>query len=238
MNTKLHVFFENKDFFDNPCIAFDFTTAFILKRGSFTFRSENGICGKVTENSIALFPKGVVIKKEVLQSLECHLIFYKEDAEGLNEYFFKPIPISERNLQNIELLDKHYAFFKLDVDGFEEHICNDILYDIIYHDNNSFKTFVEQCVNKNMSIGQMADEYGYSYSGFLNKFKKEMQVLPCDYIQKKKLLKANQLLASGKSVVQTAMECSFNSEYYFSNWFKKQSGISPAEFKKRLRILF
>ena len=32
MNTKLHVFFENKDFFDNPCIAFDFTTAFILKQ--------------------------------------------------------------------------------------------------------------------------------------------------------------------------------------------------------------
>ena len=54
-----------------------------------------------------------------------------------------------------------------------------------------------------------------------------------DYIRKKRLNKACELLRDGYNVTETAYKTGFANPNYFSKAFKKEFGVKPTEYQKK-----
>ena len=73
---------------------------------------------------------------------------------------------------------------------------------------------------------------GLSYSYFKKLFIDKYGCPPVKYITKLKINRACELLMTGKfSISEIANLCGFENVYYFSNVFKKHTGVSPKNYK-------
>lgn len=92
-------------------------------------------------------------------------------------------------------------------------------------------------INNNFENIEITNAYLASLSNiseiyFRKCFIKAMGMSPHKYILSLRIEKAKRLLQNGKSVSETAAECGFSSQYYFSSAFKKKCGFSPTEYVK------
>lgn len=86
------------------------------------------------------------------------------------------------------------------------------------------------------SIGQIAEAFFVSKYHLCRVFKNGMKVTLIEYLNQVKIKNARQLLEfSDREVGDIAEACGFNSVAYFSNVFKKITGISPSEYRKNIR---
>ncbi len=68
---------------------------------------------------------------------------------------------------------------------------------------------------------------------FLKEFKKHTGITPMRYVKKMRIEKAKSLLChSDMNITQISTSCGFTSIHHFSNVFKKETGLSPALYKK------
>lgn len=75
-----------------------------------------------------------------------------------------------------------------------------------------------------------------SYSGLRALFKNFGQGTIHEHIQRARLDQARLLLADTRlSVKDVAAQLSFSSEFYFSHFFRHQTGMSPTEFRQHLK---
>jgi AraC-like DNA-binding protein len=83
-------------------------------------------------------------------------------------------------------------------------------------------------------VASLAKQVYLSPDYFRSVFKREVGQPVTKYLIGKRIDHARLLLTStDTTVAQIAEECGFSSPYYFSRMFKKYSGISPAEFRKK-----
>lgn len=76
-----------------------------------------------------------------------------------------------------------------------------------------------------------------SYSGLRALFKNSGQGTVHGHIQRARLDQARLLLADRRlSVKDVAAQLSFSSEFYFSHFFRHQTGMSPTEFRRHQKI--
>lgn len=135
---------------------------------------------------------------------------------------------------------------------FEQHsLFNIILQEFIYDsfissniDNSKDFAFIFEMldsINNNIrekDVLAIALEYSpYSSDYTTRKFKKIIGDAPKKYIIKTKLNLARNLLQQDVTIKETAFNCGFNDELYFSRIFKKYLKISPREYKKQQLIL-
>src|SRR5439155_23108179 len=75
-----------------------------------------------------------------------------------------------------------------------------------------------------------------SYSGLRARFRSSGQGAIHEHIQRARLDQARLLLADDRlSVKDVAAQLSFSSEFYFSHFFRRRAGMSPAAFRKHLK---
>jgi AraC-like DNA-binding protein len=75
-----------------------------------------------------------------------------------------------------------------------------------------------------------------SYSGLRAMFQGSGQGTIHEHIQQARLDQARLLLADGRlSVKDVAAQLSFSSEFYFSHFFRRHTGMSPSEFRQHLK---
>lgn len=94
--------------------------------------------------------------------------------------------------------------------------------------------FMNEHVEKQLTVQQIADFTGYSCSYFYRKFIAQTGYAPIDYFIRLKINKASiLLLRSSMSVAQIAHKLGFSSPDYFSRTFARIVGISASEFRKQ-----
>lgn len=82
------------------------------------------------------------------------------------------------------------------------------------------------------SIDQMAKYAGMSKFHFIREFKKTTGTTPGQYIMRRKITHAKELLLNRQSMVkEVAFKAGFNDADYFSKVFKKYTGYRPDEFR-------
>lgn len=82
------------------------------------------------------------------------------------------------------------------------------------------------------NVDQLSRELHISRTSVLRLFKKELGISPSDCLARKRLQYAMHLLrSSGASVAEVARNCGFADPNYFSRFFSKQTGKSPAAFR-------
>lgn len=89
--------------------------------------------------------------------------------------------------------------------------------------------------NTDYTVSHIASEVGMGFENFRKKFKEEFSISPHQYRQKQIYQKAwHLLLGSDASIQAVAQQLGFEDEHYFSRFFKKHNGLSPAHFRASL----
>jgi two-component system response regulator YesN len=89
--------------------------------------------------------------------------------------------------------------------------------------------------NEYLSLSHAANEAGMSDSYFSRCFKEELGLSFIDYMIKLRMEKAKELLqAADSKTYEVAYAVGYSDYPHFSKSFKKYSGLSPNEYKKRL----
>ena len=93
---------------------------------------------------------------------------------------------------------------------------------------------IRESIESSVTIQQIADELGVSYSNFRKLFKEYTGLSPATYQQELRLLRAKELLTTTDlSVKEIAYRLNFESPDYFSSKFKAKMGCKPSEIKAR-----
>ena len=93
--------------------------------------------------------------------------------------------------------------------------------------------YVETHLNQQITVQQMAEAAGYHVSHFTRLFQSRMGISPGQFILQKKTETATQLLTSTDlPIASIADSLGFGSQFYFSNFFKKQTGMTPSSYRR------
>ena len=96
---------------------------------------------------------------------------------------------------------------------------------------------VEQRLCEPMNTTDLAKACFVSYSGLQKLFAYALGCSVSEYITKRRLSRASmELLSSGKSVTDIALDYQYNSPEAFSRAFRRFWGITPSEFRKTRRF--
>ena len=121
----------------------------------------------------------------------------------------------------LELIRK-YEFFESEEDSEENDFA---IGEIVEYIDNNFL--------KKITLDELAFLFRTNRSTLFREFKLFTGNSPIAYIAKKKIKTAKEKLKNRKkTITQIADELQFESEPYFCKFFKKQTGLPPAEYRK------
>lgn len=81
-----------------------------------------------------------------------------------------------------------------------------------------------------INIDRIAKQYNKTSFQLIRAFKAHTGLTPIAYFILIRLNKAKNLLASGNTLIDTALECGFFDQSHFTNSFKKYFGVSPKQY--------
>jgi AraC-like DNA-binding protein len=85
------------------------------------------------------------------------------------------------------------------------------------------------------SVEEAAQHVGLSPRRFRERFRRETGFSPLEYLERRRVEAARKLLASGgRSVTEVAFALGFSSSAYFAAVFKRFTGQSPRQFRRRV----
>jgi AraC-like DNA-binding protein len=97
---------------------------------------------------------------------------------------------------------------------------------------NKARLRIRQELESDLTIQQVADELGVSYSNFRKLFKEYTGISPALYQQDLRLQRAKELLSTtDMSIKEIAYQLNFESPDYFSSKFRAKVGRKPSEFR-------
>jgi AraC-like DNA-binding protein len=99
---------------------------------------------------------------------------------------------------------------------------------------NRARLRIREGLESELSIQEIAEELGVSYSNFRKLFKEYTGLSPAVYQQELRLLRAKELLSTTDlSIKEIAYRLAFDSPDYFSAKFKAKMGQKPSEIRQR-----
>lgn len=105
------------------------------------------------------------------------------------------------------------------------------------HNDDSIKnaqSFIEEEYKNDLSVEKLADTFAMSKRNFIRRFKKATNNTPIQYIQRVKIEAAKKSLESGVTSINTIMyDVGYNDLNTFRDTFKKYTGITPVEYKRK-----
>lgn len=94
-------------------------------------------------------------------------------------------------------------------------------------------TYADKNIQRSVSVAEMAEIAGYHPSHFTKLFRSRFSVSPAQFIIQKKAHYAMDMLRNTvKSVADISDSLGFSSQFYFCNFFKKQTGMTPTEYRQ------
>jgi AraC-like DNA-binding protein len=95
--------------------------------------------------------------------------------------------------------------------------------------------YIRENIDRTIFINELSSLCYLTNDHLIRLFKKEMQCTPVQYINQKKIEKAQLMLIIGeKAIKDIAFGLSFDNIAYFYRLFKKMTGVSPLLYKKGL----
>ncbi|MBR2384941.1 MAG: helix-turn-helix transcriptional regulator [Clostridia bacterium] len=120
-------------------------------------------------------------------------------------------------------LTRKYLFSKNEEDGYWGFKFEEII------------DYVNLHYNEKITLDEIAFLFNTNRSAFCNQFKMHTGYTFINYIANRKIEKTKELfLTSNLSISQIAQALNFDDVAYFCRFFKKQTGLTPKEYKKQL----
>lgn len=211
----------------------------LVESGSFYLESNDGSY-TISAGEGACFRQNVLYQRKVILPVKMHLFRYTTERTlfASDHIVFSDKERIASTLHLLNILDK--GIFK---DDFEKrrHIFKDLM--LQYEMENEIvpceDPIIEQAITRiksqfqnKINLDEIGKTSGLSYVQFLRRFKAYCKLTPTEYVTALRLQKAKELLTNTDfQIKRIAYCCGFENEYYFSNFFKKQIGISPTAFR-------
>ncbi len=97
----------------------------------------------------------------------------------------------------------------------------------------TLKHYIDSHTEENISIKLLSKQIFRSESQTIRIFKKNFNVTPYDYLLDSKINRAKTIIQNTNlSIKEIAYRLGFSDEHYFSNIFRKKTGVSPTEYRK------
>jgi AraC family transcriptional regulator len=94
--------------------------------------------------------------------------------------------------------------------------------------------FIEAHLQDKVTVSDMACAAGYSLYHFIRAFDQAVWHTPYDYLMRRRLSEAaHALIASGRRVLDIAVDYQFNNHETFSRAFKRMFGAQPVQWRER-----
>ena len=201
----------------------------------------------IKEGEGLVFLKNVPYVRKVLTPVKLHLFRYGSEEPLFSEEHIR-FSDAARILSTIHALEQIESFPPKDAFNYEAHLFSDLIFQHLAENSRSLQeqekedpsicqaiALIHQSINRKISLPEVAAQCGLSYAHFFRRFAAYTGRTPSEYIAFCRLQKAKSLLLnSSLPVKNVAFACGFENEYYFSNFFKKQMGISPTLFRKSM----
>jgi AraC-like DNA-binding protein len=100
-------------------------------------------------------------------------------------------------------------------------------------DIDKLDQFIELNLSRRVHIDQLANFCFLSVSQFHERFKDRTGMTPHQYLMRKRLERAQSLLAEGFPPIQVAEMCGFSSQSAMTNVFSQTLGITPLKYQKQ-----
>jgi len=234
-----------------PQYKHDDWTVYIPVYGSFhcTF---NGKTDRILPGEVYVIPPDVPFDRGVDQPLSVQFIRFRE-----NEASPWPFPIPTGKLQfrspdrceeTLRMLREAAELPPTQQEAVVRHCLKDLLLQAGSVSELPPKTepqkrdetlaaateYLKSNFSKKISLSDLAKKIGISPSGLIKKFRKQLGITPQRYLSELRLQRAKDLLTNtALSVSQISEDTGFESVYYFSKFFKKETGDSPSEYRKK-----
>ena len=96
--------------------------------------------------------------------------------------------------------------------------------------------FVHEHYAESTSREEMAAHVGVSARHLTRCFHQEMGISPITYLNRYRVKQAKQLLQAGdKSITEVATTVGFSSSSYFTDAFRRETGLSPRDYQRGKR---
>lgn len=96
--------------------------------------------------------------------------------------------------------------------------------------------FIEESYQKDISVTEIADHVELSPNYFHKVFVNTIGTTPAKYLNSVRMEKAKKLLCQTQNTIrEVASLCGFENDAYFCQVFRKEAGITPAQYRKKFR---
>ncbi|HEY0272129.1 MAG TPA: helix-turn-helix domain-containing protein [Chitinophaga sp.] len=98
------------------------------------------------------------------------------------------------------------------------------------------QAFIEASYNEPLSVEQLAEHTHMSKRNFIRRFKSATQNTPLEYLQRVKIESAKKALEKSEENITTLMyDAGYNDVKTFRNVFKKFTGLTPQDYRRKYR---
>jgi len=98
------------------------------------------------------------------------------------------------------------------------------------------KKLLDSGTEAKLNLGELCEKLHRSSAHMVRSFKFHLGATPYDYLMQKKIESAKLLLHhSYLSIKEIAAKLKFSDQYYFSNYFKRKTGVSPQKYRAKTR---
>lgn len=95
--------------------------------------------------------------------------------------------------------------------------------------------YINKHLNRSLQIRELADQACMSEPNFYRTFKNTFGMTPVDYINQQRIALASKLLrTTNRCLADVSLECGFNNLTYFMKLFRREIGLSPAQYRKQI----
>ncbi|MBU3144358.1 helix-turn-helix domain-containing protein [Clostridium sp. CF012] len=151
--------------------------------------------------------------------------------KALNDLKFDTlVTIDEKHIMKVETLAELQEY----LNELCEKICDEISENKTSHNEilkiNILKYIEENCNNPSISLYALAESVNKSVPYISKFFKEQIGSNFLDYLNRKKIAKAKELLTGQMTILQISVLVGYNSDVTFRRVFKKYEGITPSEY--------
>ncbi len=99
---------------------------------------------------------------------------------------------------------------------------------------NRARAFMQENIESNIEIPEVAEHLNISYSSFRHIFKQYTGIAPSQYYLNLKIQRAKDMLKSSTaSIKEISYILHFDTPEYFTKLFKKKTGLTPSQFREQ-----
>ena len=103
---------------------------------------------------------------------------------------------------------------------------------LLSHELHKIIDYIGIHIHEEITVNGIAKALYISQSTLERRFKEALNTTPSEYIKKKKLMLAAELLREGKSVLVAGTSVGYNDNSYFIELFKRYYKVTPYQYKK------